>query len=127
MTEFHTYLFPEMRPNGIWRLQTTDPDVISRMRKRARNSNRWRVVGTPGNAISPWLFACEYRRSDVARDSLQRILAHVGHKAPHITRMIDGPGWMFITPPASNEVPKRATRRTSATHITPTRTLAVAA
>lgn len=44
--EYGTYLFPEDKYNGYWRIQTDNPGVRSKMRKITRDSKSpWSRVG----------------------------------------------------------------------------------
>lgn len=67
-------MFPEMGIKGIWRLQTSAPEIVERMKRRCRQAGSWRQVGWSMNDISPDIFAKHFQSRRDAERAFKKIV-----------------------------------------------------
>jgi ribosomal silencing factor RsfS len=74
-------MFPEKETCGRWRLQTTNPMVISIMKKRCRESHKWRQIGWAYGIGSPDIFLHEFDSMRNANRAFRAIMETLKNKA----------------------------------------------
>ena len=90
-----TCIFPELDCSGFWRLQSTEPALVKKLRSYARDkSSPWTVAGTPVNNKSPWIFRRSFTASKNAKISLDRILMRLDAEDFELTPLTQGKGWL---------------------------------
>ena len=70
-------MFPEEKLAGRWGVQSEHPTVISIMKRRCRQSDKWRQIGWGHNAISPDIFLTKYASRRDAERSFETLLKTV--------------------------------------------------
>lgn len=102
-----TCIFPELECSGFWRLQSTEPALVKKLRSYARDeSSPWTVAGTPVNNKSPWIFRRSFTTSKNAKISLDRILMRLDAEDFELTHPTQGKGWLVKRPSESGKSSK---------------------
>ena len=98
-----TVFFPEDYSKGIWRLQTTDMDLIYKLNERSNHPNSpWRVVGRGLRVTDPMIYARSFSSITKAKDSLARILKYKPHDSYVIAPLTNGKGFAVKPNPSTN-------------------------
>ncbi len=72
---YGTFLFPELKRNGMWRLQTDFPPLLKVMKKRGwDDKSPWETIGWGTSYIFRRVFSGSYE----AKRSVQRIFDKIG-------------------------------------------------
>lgn len=97
-----TSFFAELESAGYWRLQSNNPELIRKLRRRSSGANSpWSIVLTPGLRNSPWLFRRRFSDASKARHSFERILMSLSSEPFELVPVTVGKGWEVKRPPTA--------------------------
>lgn len=103
---YGTFIFPEQKASGFWRLQTDIPELIRKLKLRSYNGAKDKQEKGSHWKQTLWGTSQSFRRRfpnrEAARKALVRFLQGIHQEGSSIEPETHGKGWVLKTPQNSN-------------------------